>query len=167
MRQGNAQGNSNPSFTSSNRELALRGYEVSAARYLAKPLQTGQLREALLYCCQTSCASQELLIPAEKGQSKLAPSDILYVEFWEQGSRLPLTGGPIVTSAFGFQKVLMPGGNLPDNLQPQAAPRCALLLYVFCRGGVLAGEHEKVPLDAQASFVGFGPFSVYFFSNAT
>ena len=37
-------------FMSTNREMALRGYEVSAARYLAKPLQRAQLREALLYC---------------------------------------------------------------------------------------------------------------------
>lgn len=35
-------------FISSNREMALRGYEVSAARYLAKPLREDQLREALL-----------------------------------------------------------------------------------------------------------------------
>lgn len=85
-------------FTSSNRELALRGYEVSAARYLAKPLQTDQLREALLYCYQTACAGREIFISTEKGQSRLAPADILYVESWERGSRLQLTSGPIVTS---------------------------------------------------------------------
>lgn len=42
-------------FISSNREMALRGYEVSAARYLAKPLQRTQLQEALLYCYKTFC----------------------------------------------------------------------------------------------------------------
>ncbi len=86
-------------FISSNREMALRGYEVSAARYLAKPIQPGQLREALLYCYQTFCASRELLLSTEKGQSRLAADDILYVESWERGSRLQLTSGPITTAA--------------------------------------------------------------------
>lgn len=86
-------------FISSNREMALRGYEVSAARYLAKPLQTEQLREALLYCYKTFCEKKEILLPTEKGQSKMAPSSIIYVEPWERGSRLQLTSGPIETSA--------------------------------------------------------------------
>ena len=85
-------------FISSNREMALRGYEVSAARYLAKPLREEQLREALLYCYKTFCENKEILLPTEKGQSKLAPSDIIYVESWERGSRLQLTSGPIETS---------------------------------------------------------------------
>ena len=58
--------------------MALRGYDVSAARYLAKPLQTERLREALLYCYKTFCEKKEILLPTEKGQSKLAPSSILY-----------------------------------------------------------------------------------------
>lgn len=85
-------------FISSNREMALRGYEVSAARYLAKPIREDQLREALLYCYKTFCEKKEILLPTEKGQSKLAPSDIIYVESWERGSRLQLTSGPIETS---------------------------------------------------------------------
>ena len=85
-------------FISYNREMALRGYEVSAARYLAKPLREDQLREALLYCYKTFCEKKEILLPTEKGQSKLAPSDIIYVESWERGSRLQLTSGPIETS---------------------------------------------------------------------
>lgn len=85
-------------FISSNREMALRGYEVSAARYLAKPIQRPQLREALLYCYKTFCENREILLPTEKGQSKLSPSDIIYVETWNRGTRLQLTGGPIETS---------------------------------------------------------------------
>ena len=85
-------------FISYNREMALRGYEVSAARYLAKPLREDQFREALLYCYKTFCEKKEILLPTEKGQSKLAPSDIIYVESWERGSRLQLTSGPIETS---------------------------------------------------------------------
>ena len=85
-------------FISSNREMALRGYEVSAARYLAKPLREDQLREALLYCYKTFCENKELLLPTEKGQSTLAPSDIIYVESWGRGARLWLTSGPIETS---------------------------------------------------------------------
>ena len=38
-------------FISSNRELAMRGYEVAAVRYLAKPIQPQQLREP---CCSAT-----------------------------------------------------------------------------------------------------------------
>ena len=58
-------------FISSNREMALRGYEVSAARYLAKPLREEQLREALLYCYKTFCEKKEILLPTTKGQRRI------------------------------------------------------------------------------------------------
>ena len=86
-------------FISSNRDMALRGYEVSAARYLAKPIQPEQLREALLYCYQSFCQKRELLLPTEKGQSRISPGDIVYVESWERGARLRLVNGPVETTA--------------------------------------------------------------------
>ena len=78
-------------FISSNRELALRGYEVSAARYLAKPLREEQLREALLYCCKTFCEKKEILLPTSKGQRGISLSDILYAEAMERVTKLALT----------------------------------------------------------------------------
>lgn len=98
-------------FISSNREMALRGYEVSAARYLAKPLQRLQLREALLHCCKIF-EKKEILLPTKKGQRKLASSEILYVEPWERGSRLQLTGGPVETTAkFSELAAILPERN--------------------------------------------------------
>ncbi|MDE7245497.1 MAG: LytTR family transcriptional regulator DNA-binding domain-containing protein, partial [Oscillospiraceae bacterium] len=45
----------------------------------------------------------------EKGQSKLAPSEIIYVEPWGRGVRLHLTGGPIETTAkFSDLAALLP-----------------------------------------------------------
>lgn len=80
------------------REMALRGYEVSAVRYLAKPLQPNQLQEALLHCYKAFCEKREILLPTAKGQRKLSPSDILYAESWKRGSRLWLTDGLLETS---------------------------------------------------------------------
>lgn len=82
-------------FMSTNREMALRGYEVSAARYLAKPLREERLREALLYCNKTFCEKKEFLLPTAKGQSKLSPAEVLYAEPWDRGSKLHLTSGPV------------------------------------------------------------------------
>lgn len=76
-------------FISSNREMALRGYEVSAARYLAKPLRAEQLREALLYCRKTF-EKKEILLPTTKGQRRIPLSDILYVEAMERVTKLAL-----------------------------------------------------------------------------
>lgn len=78
-------------FISSNREMALRGYEVSAARYLAKPLQRSQLREALLYCYKTFCEKKEILLPTTKGQCRIPLSGILYAEAMERVTKLALT----------------------------------------------------------------------------
>lgn len=78
-------------FMSTNREMALRGYEVSAARYLAKPLQRAQLREALLYCYKTFVEKKEILLPTTKGQRRIPLSDILYVEAMERVTKLALT----------------------------------------------------------------------------
>lgn len=67
-------------FISSNREMALQGYEVSAARYLAKPVDEGHLREALLFCYGLRQKSRELLLPVNGGTRKVAPKDIYYIE---------------------------------------------------------------------------------------
>lgn len=86
-------------FISSNRDMALRGYEVEAARYLPKPLETERLREALLHCYRAFCEKTELLLPTEKGQSRISPGDIVYVEPWERGARLRLVNGSVETTA--------------------------------------------------------------------
>ena len=80
-------------FISSNREMALRGYEVSALRYLAKPVEREKLREALLYCAASREKKRPLALPtASGGQSRVDPSAIVYVEAWERGVRLDLGG---------------------------------------------------------------------------
>ena len=80
-------------FISSNRDMALRGYEVSALRYLAKPVDPERLREALLYCCETQFLQKAVLLPAAGGQIRILPSDIIYAESWERGVRLILEDG--------------------------------------------------------------------------
>ena len=77
-------------FISVNREMALRGYEVSAARYLAKPLAREKLREALLHCCAAQSRRRALLLPTISGGIRVDPAAILYAEAWERGARLHL-----------------------------------------------------------------------------
>lgn len=80
-------------FISSNLEMALRGYEVEAARYLAKPVDRERLREALMFCYRTRLAQKEILLPTASGQSRILPSDLIYAETWERGVRLILKDG--------------------------------------------------------------------------
>ena len=77
-------------FISSNREMALRGYEVAAARYLAKPLDAAKLREALLHCCAAYMQPREIVLPTASGQSRIHVSAIVYVKPWDRGVRLHL-----------------------------------------------------------------------------
>ena len=89
-----AQGQRTPIiFISNNREMALRGYEVAAARYLAKPLDRQKLREALLYCCNTLGTSGELLLPAADGHRRIKSGSILYAETYGRGIRIALQDG--------------------------------------------------------------------------
>ena len=84
----------------------------NSARYLAKPLQRSRLQEALLYCYKTFCEKKEILLPTEKGLSRLSPSSIIYAEPWERGSRIQLTSGPIETSAkFSDLAAILPERN--------------------------------------------------------
>lgn len=77
-------------FISSNRDMALLGYEVSAVRYLAKPIQREKLQEALLYCCNKQLMQKEILLPTPEGQRRILVSDVIYIEPWERGTRLIL-----------------------------------------------------------------------------
>lgn len=84
-------------FISSNWEMAMRGYEVEALRYLAKPVDRERLREALLFCYRTRLAQKEILLPTASGQCRILPSDLIYAETWERGARLILKDGKIET----------------------------------------------------------------------
>ena len=84
-------------FISSNREMALRGYEVEALRYLAKPVDREKLREALLFCCRTRLEQKEILLPTACGESRILPSELIYAETWERGVRLSLRDGKTET----------------------------------------------------------------------
>ena len=77
-------------FISVNRELAMRGYEVSASRYLAKPLEVEKLREALLHCCESLQSKKEILLPTDKGMLRTPLSDIQYVEAFDRGTKIVL-----------------------------------------------------------------------------
>lgn len=77
-------------FISSNREMALRGYEVGAARYLAKPLDAQKLREALLYCWQQLDTGRELLLPTIDGHHRIKLGALLYAETYGRGVRIVL-----------------------------------------------------------------------------
>ena len=80
-------------FISSNREMAMRGYEVEAMRYLGKPINQERLREALLFCCRKQFEQKEILLPTANGDSRVSPSDIIYAEVRERGARLVLREG--------------------------------------------------------------------------
>ena len=77
-------------FISINRDMALLGYEVSAVRYLAKPIQREKLQEALLYCYNKQLMQKEILLPTPEGQRRIFVSDVIYIEPWERGTRLIL-----------------------------------------------------------------------------
>lgn len=77
-------------FVSCNRELALQGYEVSAARYLAKPLDPEKLKEAILFCYGQYQKERELLVSVGGSMRRIAPRDIYYAEIMGRKCRIRL-----------------------------------------------------------------------------
>ena len=91
-------------FISSNREMALCGYEVSAVRFLAKPVEMDKLKEALLYCCSTWQEKKEILLPTEHGQYRTSFADIQFVEAFDRGTRFFLAE-EVLESRLKFSEV--------------------------------------------------------------
>lgn len=77
-------------FVSCNREMALQGYEVSAARYLAKPLDPEKMKEAILFCYGQYQKARGLLLPVGGSMRRIAPKDIYYVEIMGRKCRIRL-----------------------------------------------------------------------------
>ena len=99
-------------FISSNREMAMRGYEVSALRYLAKPLAEEKLEEALMCAYNTVKMKKEILLPTSDGQHRIPFSDIQYVEAFDRGTRFVLTEETLETK-LKFSEV--------ENILPKAS----------------------------------------------
>ena len=78
-------------FASRNKELAIMGYEVSAVRYLAKPIDEIKLTEALLTCCSRIFDGTNILVPTDQGKYRIALSDIQFIEASDRGTRFTLT----------------------------------------------------------------------------
>lgn len=77
-------------FVSCNREMALQGYEVSAARYLAKPLDPEKMKEAILFCYGQYQKARGLLLPVGGSMRRIAPRDIYYAEIMGRKCRIRL-----------------------------------------------------------------------------
>ncbi|MDD6484822.1 MAG: LytTR family DNA-binding domain-containing protein [Clostridiales bacterium] len=83
-------------FISSNREMAMYGYEVSAARYLAKPIEPKRLREALLFCFGNK-KNSSILVPVNKGTRRVMTKDIKYIETHGRGCKIMCEAGELLT----------------------------------------------------------------------
>lgn len=98
-------------FISSNREMALKGYEVAAVRYLEKPVRPEQLQEALLFCRKKIYEKKGILVPASRGQRRIPLSGILYGEALEREVSLHLINGQeTLAMKFSDFTALLPHG---------------------------------------------------------
>lgn len=97
-------------FVSINREMALQGYEVSAIRYLSKPIHVEKLNEALSFCYQIFQESREIMMPTVQGLRRIAPMDILYIEAGGRGTKVVLSNEQVDTSLRIFEQEDMLSG---------------------------------------------------------
>lgn len=111
-------------FISCNREMALQGYEVSAARYLAKPLDREKMKEAILFC-HGQCRKEEILLPVNGSMRRVAPKDIFYIEIVGRKSRIRLEKEE--------WDVSLSLAELEEKLSGQDFIRCHQSFLVNCR----------------------------------
>lgn len=80
-------------FVSTNREMALLGYEVEAARYLAKPVEEEKLQEALRYCMEKLQQRTVLLVKMKDGcLRKIRLDQLSYIEICGRNTVLTEAG---------------------------------------------------------------------------
>ena len=82
-------------FVSANREYALMGYEVEAARYLAKPVDEEKLLEGILYCRGKCLRKKELLVNTGKEMRRIPIHKLAFVETNGKGALLTAEGEKI------------------------------------------------------------------------
>lgn len=112
-------------FISSNREMALQGYEVAAARYLAKPLDREKLKEAVQYCHGQRQKIQDLFLPVDGSLRRVSPKEIYYIEIAGRKSRVRLEEEEWDAS--------IPIGELEKMLAGWDFVRCHKSFLVNCR----------------------------------
>lgn len=83
-------------FISISQEMARRGYQVEASRYLVKPLDKEELKESLMYCID-KLTKKEILLPTDKGQYRTSFPNIQFVEAFDRGTRFVLTDDTVET----------------------------------------------------------------------
>ncbi|MFI3251276.1 MAG: DNA-binding response regulator, partial [Eubacteriales bacterium] len=71
---------SNVIFVSSNRDMALRGYEVAALRYIAKPVDYDLFTEAMDCAFDRLKILNDIAFPTLFGEERVPVSDVVYIE---------------------------------------------------------------------------------------
>lgn len=143
-------------FISTDRDMALLGYHVNAKRYLAKPLDRDELREALLHCYQEmrrrTGGSEQLLLPTDTGQLRVSLRDIRYAEPSGRHTCLHLTEGQEI--------VRLPLSRLAERL-PESQ-------FIYCHRTVLvnlAFVHRLRQRDLELTSGEILPVSRYRFAQ--
>lgn len=115
-------------FISSSYEMALQGYRVKAMRYVVKPVEAEELKEALLHCYKEWQAKKEILLPTENGHRKTSFPDIQFVEAFDRGTRFVLSD-ETVYSSLKFSQV--------ESILPQSG-------FILCHRAYIANvAHVK------------------------
>lgn len=112
-------------FISNNRETALQGYEVAAARYLAKPLQKDRLKEAVVFCYGHRDQNKKLMVHVNGVTRVLRTSAICYLEIFGRKTRIAL-GDEVCDVTLSLDE-------LEWQLRGQGFIRCHKSFLVNCR----------------------------------
>lgn len=96
-------------FISASQEMARRGYRVDAIRYLLKPLNREELKEALTHFYEKWQSKKEILLPTSQGHHRTSIMNIQFVEAYDRGTRFVLADETVETKVkFSEAETLLP-----------------------------------------------------------
>ena len=96
-------------FISVSHEMARQGYKVKALRYVVKPLEIEELKEALLHGYKEWQAKKEILLPTENGHYRTSFPDIQFVEAFDRGTRFVMSGETVYSNLkFSEAEAMLP-----------------------------------------------------------
>lgn len=133
-------------FVSSNREMALHGYEVNALRYLAKPVSPPLLEEALGCALERLVLLDDITFPTATGDQQVPLADILYVEPWKRQVRVACTERSIQVD-LTFSKLVEQMENLPFSLSHRTVLVNLAQIQTIQQNSVLLKNGEELPLS--------------------
>ena len=133
-------------FITSTAEFALEGYKTDAIRYLLKPVQADELKEAIL-CAWQRCQSRAVVLSSPSRTVSFHLDNVLYMEIYDKELSIHLADGGVLQISLSLNSVM---AKLPQQQFIQCHRSYVVSLPAIVsiwRYGIELENQEKIPVS--------------------